>query len=133
MKRLMWCLSLALVCSIAANGWLYYKHDRLATVVTLIDQKDKLQQQQMNDFTMIMYNRTNENIVEVAKQQGKIEGMLAVIHNQKPDASEANQIWHAGYYRGLDQSKDMKADDVKVVDIKIPNIMPPTSVPVPSK
>lgn len=129
MKRLMGCLVLALVCSTAVNGWLYYKHERLATIVTLIDQKDRLQQQQMNDFTMIMYNRTNENIVEVAKQQGKIEGMLSVIHNQKPESSEANQIWHAGYYRGLDQAKDTKTD---VVD-KIPQIMPPGPTSVPLK
>jgi hypothetical protein len=120
MNRVTWCLVLVLGVSLGFNGWSYYKIDRLTSIVSIIDQKDKLQQQQMNDFTMIMYQKTNENVVEVARQNGKIEGMLAVMSGQKPDASETSQIWHAGYYRGLDQAKDMKESDgtIKVTDDK---------------
>ena len=113
MNRTAWCLVAVLAVSLGLNGWLYYKHDRLSTVVTLIDQKDKLQQQQMNEYSFIMYQKTNENIAEVARQNGKIEGMLAVIHNIKPDTNEHSQVWHAGYHRGLDQAKDMKAIDTE--------------------
>jgi hypothetical protein len=111
-----------LAISLGLNGWLYYKHDKLSTVVTLIDQKDKLQQQQMNELTLIMYNKTNDNIAEVARQQGKIEGMLAVIHNIKPDSNEHSAVWHAGYHRGLDQAKDMKSleDDTVLTTDKTP-------------
>lgn len=107
MNRVAWCLIGVLALSLGFNGWLYYKNDRLTQTVLLIDQKDRLQQQQMNEFSLIMYNRTNENIAEVARQQGKLEGMLAVIHNIKPDTSEHSAVWHAGYHRGLDQSADM--------------------------
>ena len=107
MNRIAWCLVAILALSLGFNGWLYYKHDRMSHTVLLIDQKDKLQQQQMNEFMMVMYNKTNENIAEVARQQGKLEGMLAVIHNIKPDSSEHSAVWHAGYHRGLDQSVDM--------------------------
>jgi hypothetical protein len=123
MNRIAWCLVGVLALSLGFNGWLYYKNDRMAHTVLLIDQKDKLQQQQMNEFTLIMYNKTNENIAEVARQQGKIEGMLAVIHNIKPDATEHSSIWHAGYHRGLDQSADMKKIEAEYAtekDAKIP-------------
>lgn len=120
MNRFAWCLLGLLLVSLGFNGWSYYKVDRMTTVVGLLEAKDSLQQQQMNDFTMIMYQKTNENVVEVARQQGKIEGMLAVMSGQKPDSSETSQIWHAGYYRGLDQAKDMKEADgtIKVADDK---------------
>jgi len=105
----MWILGVILVASLGFNAYGYYQMEKMRFFVGLVDQKDRLQQQQMNDMTLIAINRTNDNIVEVARQQGKIEGMLAIMSGQKPDANEANQIWHAGYYRGLDQSKDMKA------------------------
>lgn len=121
MKRAIWCLAIVLVASLGFNGWLYYKNDKLNTVVTLIDQKDRLQSQQMNEFSMIMYQRTNENIAEVARQNGKIEGMLAVMNNLKPDATESSKLWHAGYHRGLDQAKDMKTmEDTAIVTDKDP-------------
>ena len=105
MNRTAWCLVGLLALSLGFNGWMYHKNDRMNHTVLLIDQKDKLQQQQMNEFLMVMYNRTNENIVEVARGQGRVEGMLAVIHNQKPNESESSAIWHAGYHRGLDQNE----------------------------
>ena len=60
----------------------------------------------------------------VARGQGKIEGMLAIMAGQKPDASEATQLWHAGYYRGLDQANDMKAmsSDAVVTDKDEPTL-----------
>jgi hypothetical protein len=115
MNRITWGIACVLCLSLGFNGWLYFKNDqtnekfeRLNHTVLIMNQKDQLQQQQMNEFIMVMYNRTNENIVEVGRAQGKIEGMIAVINNQKPNETESSAIWHSGYHRGLDQQKDMK-------------------------
>lgn len=111
MNKTTWAVIAILLCSVGYNAYQRYQNDKLQHTVLLIDQKDKLQQQQMNDFIMTMYTRQNENTLELSRQNGKIEGMLAVITGQKPNEYEGNQLWHAGYYRGLDQSKDMK--DIK--------------------
>ncbi len=126
MNRATLLIAICLIVSLFGNGLLYQKYDRQKDIIVLIDQKDKLQQQQMNDITMVMFQKTNENVTDVARQTGKIEGMLAVMSNLKPDANESSQIWHQGYYRGLDQAKDMKAilsplqnsDTVEVTDQK---------------
>jgi len=128
MNRITWSLIGVVTLSLGLNGWMFYKCDRLQTVVGLIEQKDHLHQQQMNDLTLIMYNRTNENIVEVAKEQGKIEGMLAIMAGQKPNESEANKIWHAGYYRGLEQAKDAKTG-FKEDTVKVSDKTPPEKIP----
>jgi hypothetical protein len=41
--------------------------------------------------------------MENAKGQGKIEGILSIVNNVKPEENEISSIWHSGYYRGMDQ------------------------------
>lgn len=106
MKRL-WIITLLLVASLGYNAYSHWKYERLALALTLIDQKDKLHQQSVDEMMWARMTEVREGQIDAARGQGKIEGMLAVITNQKPNSSESNEIWHAGYYRGLDQSKDM--------------------------
>ncbi len=106
MKRL-WIIALLLVCSLAYNGYSFWQMKRMEMAILILDQKDRLQQQSVDEMMWTRVTEIREGQIENARGQGKIEGMLAVITNQKPNATESNEIWHAGYYRGLDQSKDM--------------------------
>ena len=45
---------------------------------------------------------------EQLKNQGKIEGILSVVNNAKPEENEISSIWHSGYYRGLNQVEDVR-------------------------
>ena len=116
MNRSKW-VFIVLVASLIYNGWTYYQNYRFHQFLDLVNQKDRLQTDQMNEITVMMYNKTNENIMEVARQQGKLEGMLSVIHGQKLDLSEHSQVWHSGYNRGIDQNKS-EENTLKVINKK---------------
>jgi hypothetical protein len=45
-----------------------------------------------------------ENIADVARTQGKVEGMVAVSMNLNPEQNHTSAIWHEGYYRGINQA-----------------------------
>lgn len=111
MKKLLYACTAALVLSIGYNAYCHYRMNQMQTVVGLMDQKDRLNQEQVRDVMMKMMADIREGQIEQAHAQGKVEGMLCVITNQKPSEYEGNQIWHAGYYRGLDQAKDTVALD----------------------
>jgi hypothetical protein len=59
-----------------------------------------------DNFRDVLMTQMSNSNLENQKNQGRIEGILAVIGKQKPDESEWSSIWHEGYNRGLAQSKD---------------------------
>ena len=70
--------------------------------------KAQIVEEQINDdnFRDLLSGLLKNESLEGMRNQGKLEGMLSIIANKKPDDSETTQIWHAGYQRGLDQNKD---------------------------
>jgi hypothetical protein len=51
-----------------------------------------------------MINRSNENDLELAKNQGRSEGILVAIKD--PEVTEEyHELWHDGYYRGMAQNE----------------------------
>lgn len=108
MKKLTWILGIALGVSMAFNVYAQFRTTQMVTMIELIGQKEGLHSQSVNEMMWAKMTEVREGQIETARGQGKIEGIIAVIANQKPNEQESNQIWHAGYYRGLDQGKDMK-------------------------
>lgn len=89
--------------SLVANGIQWWKIENLEII-----SKAQIVEEQINDdnFRDLLSGLLKNDNLEGMKNQGKLEGMLTVIANKKPDDTEFNQIWHAGYQRGLDQNKD---------------------------
>jgi hypothetical protein len=106
MNRSIYALVGVLTLSVVFNFYSYQERKRYEMLVLILQEKGDVQSQQVSEMTLTALNRTNENIVELAKSQGQIEGMLAVMSNRKPSDSEYSSIWHNGYYRGLSQKKD---------------------------
>ena len=92
-----------LAVSVVINGYQVYRMDNMREVVNLVNQKDQLTQ---SGYSELLYNHINNlrnEQIEASRGQGKIEGILSVVNNAKPEANEISSIWHSGYYRGMDQ------------------------------
>lgn len=75
----------------------------MKTIQNLLSQKDSLTQSGFNEILYTHVNGVKNENVEIAKNQGKIEGILTMVNNIKPETNEISAIWHSGYYRGMDQ------------------------------
>lgn len=89
--------------SVMFNAIQWWKIENLEII-----SKAQIVEEQINDdnFRDLLSGLLKNDGLEGMRNQGKLEGMLTVISNKKPDDTEFNQIWHAGYQRGLDQTKD---------------------------
>ena len=65
-----------------------------------------------DNFRDAFISSSQRNDIELAKNQGRIEGILLVVSKQKLEESEYAQIWHEGYYRGLEQAKETKENSI---------------------
>jgi hypothetical protein len=89
--------------SLIVNAYQIYRIDTYKDITNLMDQKDRLQQ---SGYTELLYSQINshrDGMMENAKGQGRIEGILSIVNNVKPEENEISSIWHSGYYRGMDQ------------------------------
>lgn len=89
--------------SLLINGYQVYRIDSYKSITTIMDQKDRLQQSGYSELLYSQINGYRDSLIENARGQGKIEGILSIVNNVKPDSNEISSIWHSGYYRGLDQ------------------------------
>ena len=92
-----------LACSVLTNGYQIYRIDNMKSVQDLLMQKDSLTQSGFNEILYGHINSVKNENIELAKNQGKIEGIISVVNNIKPESNDISAIWHSGYYRGMDQ------------------------------
>lgn len=92
-----------LALSLAVNAYQVYRIDTYKYVTNILDQKDRLTQSGYSELLYSHINSLKNDQLEAAKSQGKIEGILSMVNNIKPESNEISSIWHSGYYRGMDQ------------------------------
>lgn len=100
---------LAVAC---VTGFAIYQNaqiSKLQMVNQLTNEARHLTDDSFKEMLYVTVSNIRENQVENSKNSGKIEGMLAIISGQKPSDSEAAAVWHAGYYRGIDQQNEVAA------------------------
>ena len=90
--------------SVGYNIVQQYEINRLNTIKELARQKESLLNDSFNEMLMNRISEMRENIAEVARTQGKVEGMVAVSMNLNPEQNHTSAIWHEGYYRGVNQA-----------------------------
>jgi hypothetical protein len=76
----------------------------------VITERGRINDDQLREVMYSMINRGNENDVELAKNQGRSEGILVAIKDPEV-TDEYHALWHDGYYRGMDQ-KDFSIESV---------------------
>lgn len=75
----------------------------------LLRDKESLLQDGYNELMIGYIKEVRDQNLELARGQGRIEGVLSVINNYKPEQNLSSAVWHDGYYRGLKQSEDVIA------------------------
>jgi hypothetical protein len=91
--------------SLTINGIQYYQNSRTKFLLEIETKRNSINQDQISEFILANRNSSdNESSLEYAKMTGKIEGIQSVVHNASPQQNEISSIWHAGYYRGLEQT-----------------------------
>ena len=93
----------AVTCSIGYNIYQQNQISRLQQVNELIKAKESLVNDSFNEILMARVSELRENMAEVNRNQGKVEGMVAASLNLSPEQNHTSAIWHEGYYRGLGQ------------------------------
>lgn len=83
--------------------------NRLQLMTQLSNEARNLNDDSFKEMLYVTVANLRENQLESIKNTGKVEGILSVITNQKPTDSETAALWHAGYYRGIDQQNEVAA------------------------
>ena len=82
----------------------------------VITERGRINDDQLREVMYSMINRGNENDLELAKNQGRSEGILVAIKDPEV-TDEYHALWHDGYYRGMDQ-KDFSIESVTTSSYK---------------
>lgn len=69
----------------------------------IAQQRSKILEDQSFDVLAQLTQDIRNNNIEIARSTGRIEGMATASMNLSPNSNEISNIWHNGYYRGLDQ------------------------------
>lgn len=65
------------------------------------NRRNAINEDQIQDLFSQLRNVDRQNVVELAKNQGVIEGLLTI---KDPKTEKAYMdVWHAGYYNGVEQ------------------------------
>lgn len=90
----------------AVNYGIYQQRQitNIKNQLELSEQRNKINEDQLNEFVYASFNRMNSNDIELAKNQGRSEALLTYI-KEPEQGQEFHDIWHDGYYQGLEQNK----------------------------
>lgn len=88
--------------SLAMNTYQFYQIQKFDSFEKIMVQKDKLLSDGYNDIALSYLEKIKNNQDDILKNQGRLEGILAVVHNFSPDENLHSAVWHDGYNRGED-------------------------------
>jgi len=78
--------------------------EKLDHFIAVSIERNRINDDQVRDLTTSMLNQSHKNDATLLRSQGVVEGILTAI--KEPDATEQyHDVWHDGYYRGLDQNE----------------------------
>lgn len=100
-RSVMFCGIGIIALSLFGNYTQYKKGELYGIFEKIYKEKDQINTNCLLDIT---YQATVKASNENSFNQGKIEGMISVINNMKLNDNEASNVWHSGYYRGLEQA-----------------------------
>lgn len=113
MKR--WMISSAtgavLFWSVILNVVLSYQLLDLRKYKTTVSQKEKLVDDNYKEIFLTYMEKIKNTQDEILIQQGRVEGILAVVHNYNPDENLHTAVWHDGYNQGEANNKEGSYED----------------------
>jgi hypothetical protein len=95
--------------SVAANGIQYFQNIRTNFLLEVENKRSKINDDMIQELTYTLSEK--ENNVQMSRMEGYNEAINSLVHKIDPKENMASNIWHMGYYRGLEQTNfvgDMK-------------------------
>tara|TARA_R110000751_G_scaffold147711_5_gene252389 strand:- start:2081 stop:2419 length:339 start_codon:yes stop_codon:yes gene_type:complete len=68
------------------------------------EQRNNINEDQIQDIMGQLLESLSEDNLELAKNQGHTQGLLTI--NEPAEKKAYMEIWHAGYYNGIEQEKN---------------------------
>lgn len=101
-------IGVVLMASIAGNIGQFYSQKRTEFLLQLETKRNEINGDQINEMISSRNGSSafgNPAIdAQFAENQGYIRGIQSVVNKVTPQESEISSIWHAGYYRGMEQT-----------------------------
>lgn len=98
-----------LVVSLALNVYGIGTISRMKEVQNIAYQKDSLISNGYDELVISHLNTIRDQNLETIKNQGRLEGIVSVVLNFKPEDNQHSAIWHAGYTRGSETAEYARA------------------------
>ena len=88
------------------NAYQYSTSRRIEFLYECEKERSRINDDQIRDNILKMIGDIREQNVDIARSQGRMDGIIAAINNMKlDDGNEYSRIWHEGYYRGTSQAE----------------------------
>lgn len=88
------------------NAYQYTQSNRIHFLYECEKERSRINDDQIRDNILKMIGDIREQNVDMARNQGRMDGIIAAINNmQLGENNEYNRIWHDGYYRGTSQAE----------------------------
>ncbi len=88
------------------NAYQYSTSRRIEFLYECEKERARINDDQIRDNILKMIGDIREQNVDIARSQGRMDGIIAAINNMKlEDGNEYSKIWHEGYYRGTSQAE----------------------------
>lgn len=97
-------LLLILAVSVGVNLIQFYNNNKISYISEIRKEAGRINQEGFSEVMGAYLQNVRDNTVDNARQQGKLEGIVSLVHKIPPQESEISSIWHAGYQRGLEQT-----------------------------
>lgn len=95
------------IATLSLGGLNAYQHTSSKRIEFLMEcerERSRINDDQMRDNLVKMITDMREQNIEIARGQGRLDGIVSAINNIKmSDENEYSRIWHDGYYRGTSQ------------------------------
>lgn len=88
------------------NAYQYSSSKRIEFLFECERERSRINDDQMRDNLVKMIGDMRDQNMEIARGQGRIDGIISAINNIKmEDGNEYSRVWHDGYYRGTSQAE----------------------------
>ena len=88
--------------SVAANISLYVDNQRKDFLLNIEKKRSEINNDMIAELTYA--SQEKENNAQIAKMEGYNEAVNGLVNKIDPKESQISNIWHLGYYRGLEQT-----------------------------
>lgn len=120
---------IVLIASITGNIFLYNSQRNSQFLLKIMTERLKINEEEKSEIAFSQFSKLSENVVELARGQGRIEAFATLANNLPVQESDVSAIFHAGLDSGYGTALQLidsvlsNMDEKVVATIqKIPNV-----------